>query len=88
MSVAPEWRLLPLHRIPPRLNVPGAKGKNSDACWRMGEGPFQPSFIVEGLELNVDEPTHGTVGPCQAMHQDAYIALLIGTRDLWVIDEE
>jgi hypothetical protein len=40
MSVAPQWRLLPVHRIPRRLRAkfPQAAGKNSVFLWRMGEG--------------------------------------------------
>src|SRR5260370_3802943 len=42
MSVAPAWRLLPLHRIPRRLRakLPRAAGKSALFVWRMGDGPF------------------------------------------------
>jgi hypothetical protein len=41
MSVAPEWRKLPPHRIPRRLQhlTLQATGKNRLVCWKMGNGP-------------------------------------------------
>ena len=90
MSVAPSWRDLPLHRIPQRLahQVPNAAGRDTDACWRMGDGPFEAGDFAEGLSLRPDHPEHGVVEPSHRMTLDAYRAALAATRDRWTIDEE
>jgi len=93
MSVAPHWKLLPLHRIPRRLGktfpeVRRAAGKDQDACWRMGSGPFVKSAVRDGLALYVDGTRHGVVGPSQMMNVESYLTALVATRDLWAIDEE
>jgi hypothetical protein len=90
MSVAPSWRNLPEIRIPRRLREKGvlfARGKDSDACWRLGEGAFDAGFVANGLMLRPDRPDHGTVEPnaMKALHQ--YLSDLAATRELWVIDE-
>lgn len=92
MSVAPHWKLLPLHRIPRRLgkkfpDIRQAAGKDQDACWKMGVGPFINSQVRDGLALFVDSPRHGVVGPSKAVNKDEFLAALIATRDLWVVDE-
>src|SRR5262245_5119252 len=58
MSVAPSWRELPPWRIPRRLNhlAPGAAGNDTDACWRMGEGPFEAGVVADRLVLRPDRP--------------------------------
>jgi hypothetical protein len=90
MSVAPAWRDLPPWRIPRRLIhlAPDAAGNHEDACWRMGEGPFEIGRVAEGLALRPDRPGHGTVEPSEATTVDRYQADLATTRDLWHIDED
>jgi len=89
MSVAPNWRRLPSHRIPKRLRhlVPKAHGKNEDACWRLGDGPFADGLVAPGLFLHVDAPRHGLVEPDAVMTEPAYQDGLAATRDEWTIDE-
>jgi hypothetical protein len=91
MSVAPAWRQLPDVRIPPRLRSKGAlsaRGKNGDACWRLGEGDFVLEVVAEGLRLRPDRADHGTVEPDQVMSLERFLGNLAATRDLWTIDEE
>jgi hypothetical protein len=90
MSVAPAWRELPAHRIPRRLRhlAPDAHGKDEDACWRMGDGPFLDGAVAAGLGLRVQRPTHGLIEPAEAMPVQAYQEALATTRDRWTIDEE
>lgn len=90
MSVAPSWRDLPEIRIPRRLRDKGvlfARGRNVDACWRLGEGAFVAGTVADGLMLRPDRPDHGTVEPnaVKALHQ--YLDDLTVTHELWVIDE-
>jgi hypothetical protein len=89
MSVAPNWRRLPTHRIPKRLRhiVPKAHGKNEDACWCLGDGPFADGPVAPGLSLRVDAPRHGLVEPDAVMTAPAYQDALAATRDDWTIDE-
>jgi hypothetical protein len=93
MSVAPAWRLLPVHRIPRRLRVkfPRAAGKNESFLWRMGDGPFNEGPFSAQLFFRPDpeKPNrHGLVEPATRMHADDYQAALARTRDQWEIDEE
>lgn len=90
MSVAPWWRDLPLHRIPELLRklVPAAVGNNKDACWRMGEGPFERAEVAAGLLLRPESSRHGLVEPAVTAPLEQYQRDLWGTRDLWIIDEE
>jgi hypothetical protein len=90
MSVAPHWKMLPLHRIPRRLRskVPRATGNLQNTCWRMGNGPFENGVVAESLTLLVDSVSHGVVGPEVEMAADEYLLAVALTRDLWVIDEE
>jgi hypothetical protein len=92
MSVAPAWRLLPVHRIPRRLRAkfPRAAGKNSFFLWRMGDGPFAEGPFAERLLFRPDpeKPNkHGFVEPVAKMPTGDYRAALAATRDQWVIDE-
>ena len=87
MSVAPAWRQLPVHRIPPRLGVQGARGNDQDACWRMGDGSFGGGPFVGQLQLTVDTPRHGMLEPAVAMPHADYIQELADTQPAWVIDE-
>jgi hypothetical protein len=93
MSVAPAWRLLPVHRIPRRLRTkfPRAAGKNETALWRMGEGPFVEGPLADRLLFRPDpqQPDrHGFVEPMASMPIGDYQVALAATRDQWVIDEE
>jgi hypothetical protein len=93
MSVAPAWRLLPVHRIPRRLRAkfPRAAGKNGIVLWRTGDGPFTEGPFADGLFFRPDpeKPTrHGFVEPAVQMPVDEYQVALGATRDRWVIDEE
>lgn len=90
MSVAPTWRDLPPWRIPKRLIdlTPDAAGKDEDACWRMGDGPFEDARVAELLNLRPDRPTHGVVEPSETMALPRFQQALAATRDCWRIDEE
>jgi hypothetical protein len=91
MSVAPAWRDLPDVRIPHRLREKGAllaRGKDSDACWRMGEGAFVADDVAHGLALRPDRPDHGAVEPTAEVSLIEYLNDLAATRDMWVIDED
>ena len=93
MSVAPEWRLLPIHRIPRRLRAKFARaaGKNSVFLWRMGDGPFVAGPFADRLLFRPDpaKPNqHGFVEPVDRMRADEYQEALAATRDQWILDEE
>ena len=90
MSVVPNWTDLPDYRIPARLRhvVSGARGKNNLACWRMGDGTFEPGIVAEQLVLRPDAPDHGVVEPERRMHLANYILAIEATRDLWSVDED
>ena len=90
MSVAPSWRVLPEIRIPRRLREKGvlfARGKDVDACWRLGDGAFVATPVTEGLMLRPDRHDHGTVEPNGLIALDQYRNNLGATRELWEIDE-
>jgi hypothetical protein len=89
MSVSPGLRALPAFLIPKRLRalVPKARGRDDGYVWRMGTGPFTRGSVGEGLQLEPDSPTHGTVQPAEVMPLSAYEDALAATRDEWVIDE-
>ncbi len=89
MSVAPNWRDLPLHRIPKRLRplVSGARGSDSTFCFAHGAGPFRDGLVTADLELACDSTTHGTVAPCQAVALFQYESALAATRNDWTVDE-
>ena len=86
MSVAPEWRDLPIFFIPPRLGT-GGRGKNSHSCFRRGTGAFQQGPCGNGLELVPDSPVHGVVRPDQVVPLADYLKNLADTREEWEIDE-
>jgi len=90
MSVVPSWRDLPSYRIPRRLRsiVPDACGNNQDACWRMGEGPFECAPLARRLTLRPNSPAHGCVEPAAVVSLATYQADLAATQDQWVIDEQ
>ncbi len=89
MSVSPNWRDLPLFRIPERLrNVKaGARGSNNTFCFCSGTGSFERGAFAEGLTLEPDSATHGTIAPAQIMPLGEYQAALEATRPDWHIDE-
>jgi hypothetical protein len=67
--------------------VPSACGRNEDACWRMGDGPFQDGPVASGLRLHVTSKIHGVVEPAMAVPLHQYQADLAATQNEWVIDE-
>jgi hypothetical protein len=89
MSVAPNWRVLPLWRIPKRLRakVPGAIAPNNTYCFRTGTGPFLAEPFAPGLELVPDSPTHGNLAPAKSVPLVQYLGDLAATRANWQIDE-
>ncbi len=90
MSVSPDWRDMPLFRTPERLRhwKPGARGfERYPSCFGFGTGPFQQGAFAEGLTLEPDSATHGTVAPVRVMPMDDYQTALAATRPDWRIDE-
>jgi hypothetical protein len=89
MSVSPNWRDLPLFRIPERLRhlKPGARGSNNTFCLCSGSGPFQRGDFAEGLTLEPDSAIHGTIAPARLMPLDDYRSALEATRPTWHVDE-
>jgi hypothetical protein len=93
MSVAPEWRLLPVHRIPRRLRskYPRAAGRSDVKLWRMGDGPFVGGPVAARLLLRPDpkaQQRHGFVEPDARMASVDYQQALADTRDHWQMDED
>ena len=92
VSVAPEWRALPRHRIPRRLNPkldrPIAAGSDRLRCWRYGSGEFESADINTDLRLAVDCPRHGTLEPSVRMPADRYQGGLAATAPQWEPDGE
>jgi hypothetical protein len=89
MSVSPNWRGMPLFRIPERLRSlkPGARGSNNTSCLCSGTGPVQRGAFAERLTLEPDSATHGTIAPARVMPLDGYQSALGATRPHWQIDE-
>jgi hypothetical protein len=92
MSVAPAWRLLPVHRIPRRLRhlFPRAAGSNQLHCWRLGDGLFTAGPLAAGLYFRPDPHNairHGFVEPSQEMRLLDYQAALAATQLQWLVDE-
>ena len=89
MSVAPNWRLLPHHRRPERLDklCPGSLGKNNLRCFAWGDGNFQNGELTDDLALEVDSPKHGNVVPRASVSLQEYREHLANTRNAWEIDE-
>jgi hypothetical protein len=92
MSVSPNPDTLPPHRLPRRLRAifptrfRDASGPNALHCWWMGEGPFVPDRIANGLRLRLDPDKpeqHGFVEPDVRMNADEYESALQATRDEW-----
>lgn len=89
MSVAPNWRVLPYHRRPERLDrlCSGSVGSNSLVCFAWGEGDFQNASLNEELALEVDSDKHGNVVPRASVTLHEFGELLAKTRDAWEVDE-
>ena len=89
MSVSPNWPDLPLFRIPERLRHlnTGARGSNKNSCLCSGSGPFQQGAFAEGLTLEPDSASHGTIAPARVMPLDDYQSALEATRPDWRVDE-
>jgi len=85
MSVNPDWRDAPLFRIPERLRhlKTGARGPNTSACFRYGTGKFEQGVFADGLTLEPDTPTHGTIAPAAPVPLSDYEAALTATRPGW-----
>src|SRR5271163_1849167 len=79
MSVAPEWRKLPLSFIPMRLGT-GGLGKDSYFCFKMGDGPFASGPLAQGLDLLPDSPKHGVVRPAAEVCLAQYESDLAATQ--------
>jgi hypothetical protein len=91
MSVAPSWRDLPEVRLPSRLRAKGvlfARGKDNDACWKLGAGAFVASSVAEGLILRPDRSDHGTVEPDEVAPLHKFLNDLAATCGRWTIDED
>ena len=89
MSVAPNWRCLPSHRIPRRLRTKhsSATGNDRFACWTMGLGHFVSSSLRPELDMRVESKNHGLVEPHSKTQLETYVSNLIATRDEWIVDE-
>lgn len=89
MSVAPNWRNLPLHLIPKRLNgiIKDARGPNRLRCWKMGEGAFESTQLTAGLRLRCETKTHGLVEPVVETSIGSSQGALAATQDYWQVDE-
>lgn len=69
----------------------GAKGRNSDQVWTMGQGKYEAAPISADLDLRFqteDRPGHGLVAPTRKMLLEKYQAALAATQDQWKVDEE
>jgi hypothetical protein len=90
MSVNPDWRSAPLFRIPGRLRheKQGARGPDTNACFRYGVGPFTRGNFADGLTLEPDAPTHGVIVPVASVPLPDYEAALAATRSAWEKDEK
>ena len=89
MSVSPDWRHVPLFRIPERLRhlKQGARGPNKNSCFRYGTGTFERGHFAAGLTLEPDTPTHGTIAPAAPVPLSDYGDALAATRSGWEKDE-
>ena len=95
MSVAPDWRSLPNHRVPKRLREKygksgprGPTAADNIRCYRLGKGAFERSKVGDDLEMIPDNPSHGVIAPIRQMSILLYRSLLNQTREYWVIDED
>jgi hypothetical protein len=92
MSVSPRLADISVTRVPKRLQrlVPGARGKNSDRVFRMGEGTFVSAEVSPALTLRPDEghaPRHGVIEPRAGVRVEQFQNALAATQSDWTIDE-
>lgn len=89
MSIAPDWRNLPVHRIPVRLQprFPAAVGSNRYRCYRLREFEFVDCSISQLLVLFVGQG-HGVICPRVDMPADQLRVALSETRAEWEVDEQ
>ncbi len=89
MSVAPCLNSLPFERVPRRLRhlVRGAKGKDVDFCWSIGDKGFEDCRFTDCLSLRCTSPSHGLVEPSEIMKVEEFKVELAATRDKWAKDE-
>jgi hypothetical protein len=90
MSVARGWRDLPAHRIPRRLDDGklGAIGKDGDACWCVGDGPFAAGPFDATLAVALKgDPQRGNLTPSQPILLSEFETALANTRAHWTVDE-
>ena len=89
MSVAPNWRLLPVFRIPQRLRhiAPKAIGNSNCYCFAMGKGEFKSEAINADIELIKDNQNHGVIAPRNSVSINSFRAQLATTRSEWIVDE-
>jgi hypothetical protein len=89
MSVNPDWRFAPIFRIPRRLRhlMEGARGPESNACFRYGSGAFERGRFADGLVLEPDSSTHANVAPDAPSLLSDYQEAIARTRPGWAIDE-
>ena len=92
MSVSPRLGDISVTRVPRRLQslVPGARGKNSDRVFRMGEGTFVSAEVSPALALRPDDgdtPRHGVIEPRASVRIEQFQNALAATQCDWSIDE-
>jgi hypothetical protein len=66
LSVAPNWRVLPMRFIPSRLRgrlgaLKPTLGSDLNVCFSMGEGDFQTENLSPDIRLHIDTSTHGVL---------------------------
>lgn len=99
LSVGGCVRTTYLNILPRRLQAlypqwaRGAKGRDSDQVWAMGQGPYEAAPVTVDLDLRIppptkDNPGHGLVAPARKMLLEEYQAALAATQDQWKVDEE
>ena len=92
MFVSPRLADIHFSRVPKRLRnlVPGARGKNSDHVFRLGEGKFVSADVSPALTLRPDDghtPRHGVIEPRASVRIEQFQNALAATQSDWTIDE-
>jgi hypothetical protein len=91
MSVAENWRYLKPHLIPARLSSIVAKARGPDVlkCYRLGDGPFVPGQLADGLALVLKSTSTvtGNIVPSIAVTVAQFQSDLAATRMNWLEDE-
>lgn len=92
MSVSPRLTDISVTRVPKRLRnlVPGARGKDSDRVFRLGEATFALAEVSPALTLRPDDghaPRHGVIEPSDCVRVEQFQTDLAATQSDWVIDE-